>query len=326
MDLLHVAHLSKHSRGSGILDDINFHYSFFKRLAIAGETGSGKTTLLKAIGGLVQPDSGEILFKGQRVAGPHEKLLPGHPGIAYLSQHFELRNNYVVGDFLEMASKLEKQEAMRIYELCQIAHLLKRRTDQLSGGERQRTALARLLTTAPDLLLLDEPYSNLDGIHRQVLKVVLDDIVKEGKTSCLMVSHDPEDVLPWAEEVLVMQEGIIRQRGTPRQVYSLPADEYTGGLFGDYNLLSASEVYALFGWQAPGSEKRLFIRPERLQLTSGHAGAVKGTVVSVLFFGSFYEVNVRVNGVALKVKTNQGSLQPGDEVTVTLTQEDLCYL
>lgn len=325
MNLLQVSHLFQYNNASVVLNDIDFSFSSFKRIALAGETGSGKTTLLKVIAGLAQPDKGEVLFEGSRVLGPAEKLLPGHPGIAYLSQHFELRNNYKVDDYLEMASKVEEQERKHIYALCQIDHLLQRRTDQLSGGERQRTALARLLTTSPRLLLLDEPYSNLDSLHKQTLKAVIDAIVEEGKTACMMVSHDPVDVLPWAEEIMVLKEGNIVQRGNPQKVYKQPASKYVGGLFGDYNFLSPAQGAMVFATPNGNSTKGLFVRPENIYLQKID-GNRSGFVSAVFFFGSYYEIEVSFGTVKLLVKTNKTDLQKGDKVVAKIAPEDIWYL
>ena len=325
MELLQVSALSKYNKEALVLNEISFSYETFRRVAVSGETGSGKTTLLKMIAGLIQPDRGEVRFEGERVLGPDERLLPGHPRIAYLSQHFELRNNYKVGDYLEMASKMEEPERARIYELCQIDHLLKRRTDQLSGGERQRTALARLLTTSPRLLLLDEPYSNLDGIHKQILKTVIDNIVNEGKTSCLMVSHDPVDVLPWAEEVIVLKEGNIVQKAAPESVYFQPVSEYAGGLFGDYNLLTAAQGEQIFGLNGSEKEKQLFIRPEKIHLQNG-AGSDSGVISAVLFFGSYYELKVTFRDIRLLVKASGPGLQIGDRVQARVDPAEVWYL
>src|SRR5580692_2230502 len=176
MDLLQVVGVSKGMgaptpRGlapEGGLSGISFVQQKGQKLALAGATGSGKSTLLKMIAGLLQPDEGEIWLDGQRVRGPLETLVPGHPGVAYLSQHFELWNNYRVGEILSYANDLSDEEAGTLYEMCRIDRLLGRRTDQLSGGERQRIALARLLVKPPRLLLLDEPYSNLDRIHKEI--------------------------------------------------------------------------------------------------------------------------------------------------------------
>jgi iron(III) transport system ATP-binding protein len=227
-----------------------------------------------------------------------------------------------VNDFLEMASKVGEAEALRIYQLCQIDHLLTRKTDQLSGGERQRTALARLLTTSPRLLLLDEPYSNLDGIHKQVLKDVISRIVEDG-TSCIMVSHDPNDVLPWAEEIMVLKEGKVIQKDSPAQVYRRPVNAYVAGLFGDYNLLSASQARSIAGIDTKPGAESFFVRPEKIGLQPASDGTETGTVAAVLFFGGYYELEVDVAGTTLLVKTTHEGYQKGDVVSLEIRPNDL---
>ncbi|MFZ1312811.1 MAG: ATP-binding cassette domain-containing protein [Chitinophagaceae bacterium] len=158
MSMLKVSGISKAGKENILVSNISFTQQPLQNIAIVGETGSGKTTLLKMIAGLVQPTSGEIIFDNKKVTGPYDQLIPGHPGIAYLSQYFELRNNYWVHEVLEMANKLSDREANTIFSVCQVNHLLGRRTDELSGGEKQRIALARVLISSPKLLLLDEPF------------------------------------------------------------------------------------------------------------------------------------------------------------------------
>lgn len=322
MNLLQVSHLFKYNGKSAVLHDIDVSFPSFQRLAIAGETGSGKTTLLKVVAGLVQADQGEVLFEGQRVLGPQEKLLPGHSRIAYLSQHFELRNNYRLHDFLEMASTISREKAKRMYELCQIHHLLHRKTDQLSGGERQRAALARLLTTSPRLLLLDEPFSNLDSIHKQALKEVITAVVAEENIACIMVSHDPQDVLPWAEEILVMQKGKILQKGKPEKVYACPVNEYVGGLLGDYNLLAAEDFLPSSAATVKGQQ--LFIRPERILLQKDATG--KGRVQNIAFYGSHVLIDVSYGSQRIRVKALYSTLQKGDPVSASASPDDLWFL
>ena len=216
------------------LKNISFTHRKGRRLAVVGETGSGKSNLLKIIGGLATPPEGAVLFEGHRVLGPLERLIPGEPGIAYLSQHFELWNNYHVNEILSYNNDLGPEDAAELYKLCHIDHLLQRRTDQLSGGERQRIALARLLVHPPRLLLLDEPFSNLDMIHKRILKKVIADTAARFDITCILVSHDPRDVLPWAHEILVLRDGRLIQQGSPLEVYSRPLEEYTAALLGDY--------------------------------------------------------------------------------------------
>jgi ABC-type sugar transport system ATPase subunit len=218
------------------LKDISFVLRKGQRLAFAGETGSGKSTLLKTIAGLATPKEGAVWFEGIKVTGPLQRLIPGQPGIAYLSQHFELWHNYRVEDILSYTNDLSPDEAQSLYKICHIDHLLLRRTDQLSGGERQRIALARLLVHPPRLILLDEPFSNLDMIHKRVLKTVIRDIGTKFDITTVLVSHDPYDTLTWADELIVLKEGRILQQGRPREVYDHPLDEHVAGLLGDYTL------------------------------------------------------------------------------------------
>jgi ABC-type sulfate/molybdate transport systems ATPase subunit len=125
-----------------------------------------------------------------------------------------------------MANQLSDEEAAVISEVCRINHLLQRWTHQFRAGEKQRIALARLLVSAPRLLLLDEPFSNLDAIHKNILKSVIHAIADDLKLTCLLVSHDPADVLSWADEILVLQDGALIQQGTPEDVYKQPVSEY----------------------------------------------------------------------------------------------------
>ncbi|MFN3665689.1 MAG: ATP-binding cassette domain-containing protein, partial [Sediminibacterium sp.] len=196
--LLVVEGISKTQSGNLILHPVSFRLVAGKKLAIVGETGSGKSTLLKMIGGHIAPDSGKILFNGERVWSPPVTLLPGHNGIAYLSQDFELRNNYKVHELLSYKNLLTPESAAQLYQVCKVSHLMNRKNDELSGGERQRVALAKLLVGVPQLLLLDEPFSNLDLPQKKNINAVIHAISEQLKITCIMVSHDPVDTLSWA--------------------------------------------------------------------------------------------------------------------------------
>ncbi len=305
MILLAVNGLGKEEKTGFSVRDIQFSQEQYQQIAIVGETGSGKTSLLKMIGGLLQPDTGEILFEGSRVRGPLEKLLPGHPRIAYLSQHFELRNNYRVEEELEARNNRSEDEAQAIYEVCRISHLLKRRTDQLSGGERQRIVLARLLTTSPALLLLDEPYSNLDRRHTQIIKDVLKDLVEQWKISCIMVSHDAEDLLAWADRVIVMREGRIVQDGSPVKVYEQPTDSYTASLLGEFNIIENSLAALLLPGKPVEPGKKWMLRPEKISLVAIDQSPVTATVKELHYCGSHYMAILETMGQVLTVRTCQ---------------------
>jgi ABC-type Fe3+/spermidine/putrescine transport system ATPase subunit len=316
LPLLEVQGLGKQAReGMVSVADISFEQQRLQKMAIAGETGCGKTTLLKMIGGFVQPSSGTILFEQRRVKGPDEQLIAGHKSIAYLSQHFELRNNYHVHEILAYANLLTQQEADALYAVCRIEHLLNRRTNELSGGEKQRVALARLLGSAPKLLLLDEPFSNLDLGHKAIIQSVIADITANLGVTCLMVSHDAPDILSWADTVLVMQNGSIVQQGTPEQVYLQPVNEYCAMLLGNYNKVPAADM--AHAW--PSAAQHLMVRPEHLQLTEAGKHTLTGVVQDSRFHGTHCTVDVLTASGPLLVNTGQQRPVAGDTVHLQIT-------
>ena len=191
-------------------------------------------------------------------------------------------------------------------------------TDQLSGGEKQRIALARLLVTAPQLLVLDEPFSNLDLIHKSILKSVLHDVQNQLGVTMLLASHDPVDTLSWADELIILKNGIIVQGGTPQALYHQPADKYVAGLLGGYNLLTDGLVKA-FGVVATGD--KIIVRPEQFKIVKNEIDAVQGSVQEVHFYGSYYEVKVAVGTDGLIIKTGNENLHIGDVVFVALQSD-----
>jgi ABC-type glutathione transport system ATPase component len=327
MHLLEVSGISRKDERGFELKQISFIQQPFQKIAIAGETGSGKSTLLKIIAGLAESDAGQVLFEGKKILGPADKLIPGHPGIVYLSQHFELPHNLRVEQVLEYANLLSDEAAAALYEVCQISHLLKRRTNQLSGGERQRIALAKLLITSPRLLLLDEPFSNTDMVHKQLLKSIIRDIGAKLRISCMMVSHDPLDTLSWADLVLVMKDGAVIQEGTPQEIYQQPTNEYVAGLFGNYNLLHPSLITALPGQEVSMKRSaKVFLRTEDFAISTTPEEGTAAIVKEVLYYGSYYELTVSMGKYKLLVRTVHGNFHTGDTVYLTAQAKELWYL
>lgn len=318
MNLLSASDIGKKEGEEWIVKKMSFVQARLQKLALAGATGSGKTTLLKMLAGLTEPTIGTVAFKGEKLKGPNEKLLPGHPAIAYLSQHFELRNHYRVQEILDMAKKVPDNDATLIYDVCRISHLLPRWTHQLSGGERQRIALARLLAGAPELLLLDEPYSNLDPFHKTLLKSVVHDLSEQLCLTCILVSHDPQDALSWADEILVLRKGELIQKATPEQVYANPVNDYAAGLFGKYNVLTPALANALSHHSdVRMSDLERFIRPEEFLLVKEGKG-LKTTAEEVLFMGGYAEVRLRLFGADLVIHTGNRKVGKGEDVYVSL--------
>jgi ABC-type Fe3+/spermidine/putrescine transport system ATPase subunit len=316
MDLVTVTNISLVEQGATIVAPISFTQRAGQKLALAGASGAGKSTLLQLVAGLAQPATGEVRIAGERVRRPHDALIPGHPGVAYLSQKSDLPHSLRVEQVLRYASKRPAAEAQALYELCRIDQLLGRRTDQLSGGEQQRVALARLLLGAPRLLLLDEPFSNLDRANKRTMQAIIAEVGTRLGITCLLVSHDATDVLPWADEILVLRRGELVQRGTPPQLYYQPASEYVAALFGDYNLLRGPDAQQLAA--APlAAEAALLVRPEQLQLTPAGTGGLPGTVRAVRFLGSYYEVEIQLPASVVRARVSEAALAPGDAIEVS---------
>jgi len=320
MTLLKVSAVCKQADDGFILNNISFSQRKLQKIAIAGETGSGKTTLLRIIAGLVQPDSGEVWFGNEKVKGPLDEVVPGHPDICYLSQDFELPNFLRVEQVLEYANTRSEEEAGILFEVCRITHLLNRKTDQLSGGERQRIAMARLLISYPKLLLLDEPFSNLDRVHKNILKSIIQDIGKRLRISVILISHDPEDILSWADKILVMKEGQLVQKGSPEKIYRQPVNEYTAGLFGNYNVIDPTNTLFPNLVQPTKNKKRMFVRPENIKIVFNRNKGIMGKVIDVNFCGCFYEIEVECSENAITVKTESGNFTKGDTVYVSFSE------
>jgi ABC-type sugar transport system ATPase subunit len=316
MTLLQVRNISKKIEGKIIIDDISFEQQALQKIAIAGESGSGKTTLLKMITGHVQPTGGTILLNNESVIGPEEKLLPGHKHIAYLSQHYELLNHYRVEELIWFENKLDEAAAKKLFEICRINHLLQRKTNHLSGGEKQRIALCMLLVKQPIMLVMDEPFSNLDPMHTDTLKNVLDDITEGLKITCTLTSHDPHDTLSWADEILVIKDGKLLQHGTPHELYYKPMNEYVAGLFGKYNLLKP-HIASLFGIASKGND--VMTRPEHFKILKTGSG-VNGIIKKISFWGSFYEAEVLINDERIIVRTSMKELKPDEKVFVSVNK------
>jgi iron(III) transport system ATP-binding protein len=323
--ILQVKEVSFTAPGGFRLHPVSFQLEQGVRLAIAGETGSGKSTLLKMIGGLVQPASGHILFNQERVPGPEEQLIPGHKGIAYLSQHYELRNNYTVFDLLDYGSELEPAEAQMLFRICEIDHLLQRKTNSgLSGGEKQRIALAKLLATKPRMLLLDEPFSNLDALHRKSIKQVLHNISAQLKITTILVSHDAADTLSWANHIMVLRGGRLIQAGTPQTIYHQPAQPYVAGLFGTCNLLQQTWLLQHLPMASHLPAASLYmIRPEAVRVQPGtDERGLTGRVTDCLFYGPHYMAVVEAAGTRLEALVHH-PLPPHTAVTITLPPDHL---
>lgn len=279
--------------------------------ALVGGSGSGKTTLLRMLGGLEQPDGGSIRFRGEAVGGPHDQLVPGHPSIRLVHQHFELAHRLSV--YQNVSQKLRhlpaEQQAVRsleLLEVCRISHLKDKKVEELSGGEKQRLALARALAEEPELLLLDEPFSNLDPVLKEEIKGALFGFIRQEAIAAILVSHDPKDALSLADKLWVVQEGVLLQVGKPEEVYYRATSANVAALLGKLLLCSKEELLPLLKDAArlpiqalPGS--MLGIRPEVWEPSENGEAQFEAEVREVFFLGAASEALVQAGTLSFLV-------------------------
>lgn len=294
-----------------------------KITAIIGASGSGKSTLLSLIYGLQSPDTGEVRFKGDRVWGPVEKLIPGHDAMKMVTQaeddlnlFAKVRDNVsVLLPNTNIQAKMEKTE--QVLKQLNMLHLGDKRVADLSGGEKQRVAIARALVTQPEVLLLDEPFNQVDTSFRDGLQDDIRQIVKDTRLTVIMVSHDPAEVLSMADMLIVLKDGEIIETGHPKKVYNDPQYLYTARLLNNCNVLNANEA-EVCGIKA--TKAWVMIYPEWVEARDSWAGS-KWVVQQVLFKGFYEELLLENQGVTLRILNGQsGKFIDGSKVKVKISR------
>ena len=305
---------------SGI-DNINLTIKQGLVTAIIGESGSGKSTLLKILYGLLSPDIGQVFFKDERVWGPEVKLIPGHDDMKMVTQSNDDLNLFAkvwdnVAAMLphtDLHAKKEKTD--KILRQLKMTNLADKRAVDLSGGEKQRVAIARALITNPEILLLDEPFNQVDTSFREGLQQNIREIVKETGLTVLIVSHDPEEVLSMADELLVLKDGEILEAGTPRALYQKPRNLYTARLLANCNVFNEEEAKIL-GIKA--KKHFLAVYPEWVKITKSKAGA-DWTIKQVLFKGHYEELLAEKQGLVIRLQNDRlGKFSEGRAVNLKI--------
>lgn len=222
------------------IDDLSFKISGGQQVSVIGESGCGKSTLLKLIYGQYDLEEGHISYNGKPILGPKFNLIPGEDYIKYLAQDFGLMPYTTVfenvGNFLSNSYKDKKRERIaELLEMVEMTEFADVKAQFLSGGQQQRVALARVLALEPEVLLLDEPFSQIDTFRANVLRRNLFRHFRENGITCIMATHDPVDVLSFSDETIVMKDGKIVTSGNPKALYENPVNKYAASLFGDVN-------------------------------------------------------------------------------------------
>ncbi|MFD0793394.1 ABC transporter ATP-binding protein [Mucilaginibacter litoreus] len=278
-----------------------------KITAIIGQSGSGKSTLLRLLYGLLTPDEGLISFKGERIWGPEEKLIPGHDAMKMVTQHTDDLNLFArvwdnVAAMLPSTNvKLKEEKTEQVLRQLNMMHLALKRVADLSGGEKQRVAIARAIITRPGVLLLDEPFNQVDTSFREGLQHDIRQIVRETGLTVVMVSHDPAEVLSMADELVVLKDGEIVETGHPKTLYHTPGNLYTAELLTNCNILNANDA-KVCGIQT--DKAIVVIYPEWIRIANVLKTS-QWTVIEVLFKGQYEDLILENSGVILRTVNNE---------------------
>src|SRR3954452_18667565 len=236
---------TKHFGDFLALDDVSINVPDGSLTALLGPSGSGKSTLLRCIAGLEEPDSGEIMIQGRDAT----HLAVQDRGVGFVFQHYAAFKHMTVGQNIGFAMSIRKRPkdeiAARVDELMRLVHLeglVDRYPSQLSGGQRQRMALARALAVEPKVLLLDEPFGALDATVRKELREWLRRLHDEVHVTTIFVTHDQEEAMEVAEQIVVMNEGKVEQVGSPRELYDSPANQFVMKFVGPVTQLGETDV------------------------------------------------------------------------------------
>lgn len=230
-----------------VLKNLNFTVKEGEHLSIIGESGSGKSTLLKLIYGEYDLNQGQIFWKEDEILGPKYNLIVGYYFMKSVAQEFDLMPFITVEENIGkyLTNTLPKEKKARIAELLRVVELsafAKIKVKLLSGGQKQRVALARAIAKQPEILLLDEPFSNIDNFKKQSLRRSLFRYLKEKNITCIVATHDKEDVLGYADNMIVLHNAKIIANNTPEILYPQPKNVLIASFFGEFNDLNSDGI------------------------------------------------------------------------------------
>jgi len=289
--MLKVENISFGYSNTLVLESVSFEANPGEHLSIVGESGSGKTTLLKLLYGMFDLNEGSISWKDQPILGPKFNLITGPDFMKYVSQEFDLVPYFTVGETVGkfLSNFYLEKKAERIQELLEIVELSefsKTKITHLSGGQKQRVSIASALAKEPEIILLDEPFSHIDNFQKHSLRRNLFNYFKTNKITCIVATHDKEDVLGYANSVMVLNNKEIIAKDSPKNLYQEPKSGLVASFFSEYNLIDNTIVYAH-------------------QLKPVKSSNLKVEVVQSYFKGSYYLIESKLGNQSVFFETKE---------------------
>ncbi len=309
--------------------DVSFGIEKGKLIGLLGPSGSGKTTILRMLAGLEKQDSGDIFIGGTLV----NALPPSQRGIGFVFQNYALFPYMTVYENIAYGLKVQKKEkgfirdrVTELLELVGLPGLEKRYPDQLSGGQRQRVALARALAPEPECLLLDEPFAAIDAKVRQELRTWLRETIDKIGITSIFVTHDQDEAIEVADEIVITNNGQVEQVGTPADIYLHPKTPFVAQFIGKSFVIE--DYDRLKGFVSAGEKTKAIIRPEfveiRREISGEKADSIyeSAVVKKSIFRGNSFEVHMDVKGIEVVANSPLAEAPPasGDKVNILINQ------
>jgi sulfate/thiosulfate transport system ATP-binding protein len=322
-----VNHVNKSYGSFAALKGVSFEIHAGRLIGLLGPSGGGKTTLLRILAGLETVDSGDVYFNDAKV----NDLPPQKRGIGFVFQSYALFKHMTVYDNIAFGLTLQHKKksaeinkrVSELIELTGLSGLEKRYPNQLSGGQRQRVAFARALAPKPQLLLLDEPFAAIDAKVRKELRTWLRDMISKVGVTTIFVTHDQEEAVEVADEIIVINQGRLEQKGAPIDIYRQPHTPFVASFIGDS--MGLEEPQLLKGFAGVHSDAKAIVRPEFVEIgrpgeLTAPSAAEKGTVRSTFFRGSSWLIEAELRGQRLHAyrSLEQPQLQVGEEVDILI--------
>lgn len=335
--LIHAKNIVKSYDDNTVVKNVSVWVKEEEFLTILGPSGCGKTTILKILGGFVKPDEGKIIFNNNNITAlpPYEREINTVFQKYALFPHMNVFENIAFGLKIKKLKKNEiRKKVKRILELVNLDGFENRLITQLSGGQQQRIAIARALVNEPKVLLLDEPLGALDLKLRKEMQVELKNMQKKLGITFIYVTHDQEEALTMSDKIIVMNDGIVQQVGTPKDIYNEPANAFVAKFIGESNIFDGTMIddylVEVFNQRLKCLDANfdknemvdVVIRPEDFKIVPPEQGFIKGRVTAVVFKGVHYEIVVNAQNYIFTIHTTKESYV-NDVVGLQLTPDDL---
>ncbi|MCL2837252.1 MAG: ABC transporter ATP-binding protein, partial [Defluviitaleaceae bacterium] len=306
-------------------------------LTLLGPSGCGKTTTLRIIGGFAQPTSGDVLYKNVSILDvpPHKRRVNTVFQKYALFPHMDVYDNIAFGLKIKKTDKTTIEQKIKdMLRMVNLSGYEYRRTSQLSGGQQQRVAIARALVNEPEILLLDEPLGALDLKLRKEMQLELKSMQKKLGITFIYVTHDQEEALTMSDTIMVMNNGVVQQTGTPTDIYNEPANAFVAEFIGESNIIDGimheDLLVEFLGRKftcvdkgfAKDESVEVVVRPEDVDIVPAGQGMLEGRVLNTIFKGVHYEMTILCNDFTFTAHSTDKSL-PDSIVGISIEPEEI---